>query len=97
MAQTRTWLTTPVGEVPLDDEAPTERWVPGPAVPTEPRPPARFRGAMLLAVTLLAVVGLTFLVAPMFLDTQDPTFGGEGTGRLDDDGSDTAFDRPTAN
>ena len=97
MAQTRTWLTTPIGEVPLDDQGPSERWVRGPSVPVEPRPPARYRGAALLAVTLLAVVGLTFLLAPVFLDVQDPTFGGEATGRLDDDGSNPTFDRPTAN
>lgn len=97
MADTRTWLTTPVGSAPADDQVSDEQWVPGPALPAEPRPPSRFRGAILLAVVLAAVVGLTFLLAPMFLDVQDPTFGGQADQRLDETDFDPAFERPTSN
>lgn len=96
MAETRTWLTTPVGSTPLDDEEGHEHWVPGPRLPVEPRPPFRYRGAVGLFLTLAVVVGLTFGLAPVFLDVQDPTFDG-GSDRLDDDGSDPTFERPTSN
>lgn len=76
MATTRTWLTTPLGASPADDDQAVEYWVAGPRLPTEPRPPFRFRGAVGLAVTLAVVIGLTFALAPAFLDTQDPTFSG---------------------
>lgn len=97
MAGTRTWLTTPVGAAPVDDEITDEYWVPGPAVPTEPRPPSRFRGAVVLLVVFMVVVGLTFVLAPVFLDVQDPTFGGQDEQRLDEDGFDPTFERPTSN
>ena len=97
MAETRTWLTTPVGSAPADDEAGEERWVPGPSIPTEPRPPSRFRGVITLVVVLAAVVGLTFVLAPVFLDVQDPTFGGQADQRLDEADFDPTFERPTSN
>jgi len=80
VTSTRTWLTTPAGETPVDDGPPEEYWVPGPRLPTEPRPPFRFRGVISLAVVLLVVIGLTFLLAPTILDVQDPTFGRSSDG-----------------
>lgn len=80
MAETRTWLTTPIGSSPADAEVGHEHWVAGPRLPSEPRPPFRFRGAVILLVTLAVVVGLTFALAPTFFDTQDPTFGRQQQG-----------------
>ncbi len=80
MADTRTWLTTPVGASPADDDRSTEHWMAGPSIPTEPRPPFRFRGAVGLLVALAVVIGLTFALAPSFFDTQDPTFSGQQQG-----------------
>lgn len=80
MADTRTWLTTPIGASPADDDGAEEYWVAGPRLPTEPRPPFRFRGAVGLLVTLVVVVGLTFALAPTFFDSQDPTFSGQQQG-----------------
>lgn len=88
MAGTRTWLTTPEGATPVDDDTSAEYWVAGPTVPTEPRPPSRFRGTVLLAIVYATVVGLTFLVAPAVIDTQDPTFG-DGA-----DEQDPTFEQP---
>lgn len=93
MPDTRTRLTTPVGETPLGDVRDGEHWVAGPRLPTEPRPPFRYRGAVGLLVVLLAAVALTFVVAPTFLDVQDPTFGDAGGQRLDETGDDAAFER----
>lgn len=80
MAETRTWLTTPVGSAPADDTEVDEYWVAGPRLPTEPRPPFRFRGAVVLLVVLAVVAGATFALAPTFFDVQDPTFGGQRSG-----------------
>lgn len=85
---TRTWLTTPQGSAPLDDDVSDERWVRGPTVPVEPRVPTRFRGAIGMLVALLLTVGLTLLIAPsIFGERQDPSLGGD-TGTLvpDEDG-----------
>lgn len=97
MTETRTWLTTPTGGTPSDDEVSAEYWVPGPTVPDEPRPPSRFRGAIVLLSVLVVVVGLTFVLAPIFVDVQDPTFSGEPGQRLDETDFDTTFERPTSN
>lgn len=80
MAETRTWLTTPVGSTPADDADVAEYWVAGPRLPDEPRPPFRFRGAVVLLVVLAIVVGATFALAPTFFDAQDPTFDGQQPG-----------------
>lgn len=80
MAETRTWLTTPEGSTPADDTDGGEHWVAGPRLPSEPRPPFRFRGAVVLLVVLAVVVGLTFALAPTLFDVQDPTFGGQQPG-----------------
>lgn len=93
MAETRTRLTTPVGGTPADDVRADEHWVAGPRLPTEPRTPFRYRGAVGLLVALLAAVALTFVVAPTFLDAQDPTFGDAGDQRLDETGDDATFER----
>jgi hypothetical protein len=78
----------------VDDVETGERWVAGPRLPTEPRPPFRYRGAVGLLVALLVTIGLTLVVAPTFLDVQDPTFGDAGDGqRLDDAGDDATFER----
>lgn len=91
MGDTRTWLTTPEGQTPIDDDASAEYWVAGPSVPSEPRPPSRFRGAFLLVLVYAAVIGLTFLIAPTVLTTQDPTFGGDTPA---DTTEDPTFEQP---
>lgn len=80
MAEHRTWLTTPVDSTPADDSDVAEYWVAGPRMPTEPRPPFRFRGAVVLLVVLAVVVGVTFALGPTLFDVQDPTFGGQQPG-----------------
>lgn len=96
MAETRTWLTTPTGQTPVDDDTSGEHWVRGPSIPTEPRPPSRFRGTYVLVTVYAVVIGLTFLVAPSLVDPQDPTFGGDAE-RLDATEDDPTFERPTSN
>jgi hypothetical protein len=77
---TRTWLTTPSGQVPLDDLQRAERWTPGPGLPVEPRVPNRFRGAIVMGIVLTVTSALTFAIAPSLLDGQDPTAGSQDTG-----------------
>lgn len=96
MAETRTWLTTPTGQTPIDDDTSAEHWVRGPGIPTEPRPPSRFRGAWTLAIVYAVAIGLTFLIVPSVIDTQDPTFGGDAE-RLDATDENPTFERPNSN
>ncbi|MFA9445084.1 hypothetical protein [Egicoccus sp. AB-alg6-2] len=72
---TRTYLTTPPGRVPLLDAFPdgvVERWVPGPAVPTEPASPGRRRRYVVAVALLLGALLLSTLQAVADRQTQDP-------------------------
>ena len=62
---TRTWLTTPTGQAPATDgrRAHSERYVPGPAQPLEPRVPGRHRTlTVLIAVVVLSITVIAALV-----------------------------------
>ncbi len=83
---TRTWLTTPSGQVPLEDLQRSERWSPGPDLPVEPRVPNRFRGAILMIAALAVTAGLTLAIAPSLIDGQDPTAGDDSGGAMDSSG-----------
>lgn len=61
----RTWLTTPPGQAPADEdvEPATERYSPGLAEPMEPWVPARYRGVAIgtiVVLVLLVLAGAAF-------------------------------------
>lgn len=63
--RTRTRLTTPPGQEPLDDEAQqqwrhTERYTPFLDRPTEPRWPSRYRGLIVGLTSLLVLLALGY-------------------------------------
>jgi hypothetical protein len=77
---TRTYLTTPPGREPSQAPGrsasePRERYVPGLDAPTEPTPPSRWRGPLL--VLLVAALLIAALVAVLRLSAasqaQDPS------------------------
>lgn len=86
---TRTYLTTPPGRSPSEatgrsaSEA-RERYVPGLAAPTEPRPPSRWRGPLLVLGTAALVLLVLVIVLRVSAATQaqdpalDPSLGDVG-------------------
>lgn len=73
---TRTRLTTPPGQLPAEDLAVggEERYSPGLEIPREPLPPAKHRGAGLLAAGAAIVVLIIAVIALLTSDqqAQDP-------------------------